>query len=266
MRTFSIYQADAFTDRPFRGNPAAVVPLDQWLPDALMQQIAMENNLAETAFVVPYQEAYQIRWFTPSVEVDLCGHATLASAHIFYEQLGYQGKQIRFWSRSGWLSVTREDDGRLTLDFPADPPAPVTEIPTHLFSGLGIPEREVWRGKFDYLVELGSAAEVKALQPDFRTLAAVPSRGVLVTAKGDDMDFVSRCFFPQSGIDEDPVTGSAHCLLAMYWHERTGKTLMQAFQASARGGMMECEVMGNRILMRGKAVTFLKGEIYCDGE
>jgi PhzF family phenazine biosynthesis protein len=199
------------------------------------------------------------------VEVDLCGHATLAAAHIFYEQLGYEGKQIRFWSRSGWLSVAREDDGRLTLDFPADPPVKVDEVPAGIFEGLGVGPREVWRGRFDFMVELDSAEQVQDLKPDFRSLSRIGSRGILVTSKGDDVDFVSRCFFPQSGIDEDPVTGSAHCLLAMYWHERTGRKILQAYQASSRGGYMECEVDGHRILMRGRAVTYLKGEIYCDG-
>jgi len=263
MMTLPIFQADAFTDVVFGGNPAAVVPLNEWLPDELMQKIAMENNLAETAFTVPYEDAYHIRWFTPAVEVALCGHATLASAHVYYEQLGYQGASIRFFSKSGWLEVSQRNDGQLTLDFPADHPERVSDAPAAVFDGLGVTPAPVWKGKFDYLVELADEDAVLALKPDFRKLGTLDSRGLLVTAAGRNSDFVSRCFFPQSGIDEDPVTGSAHCLLTPYWHEKTGKSLFDAVQVSARRGTMQCELKGERVLMTGRAKTYLKGEIYC---
>jgi PhzF family phenazine biosynthesis protein len=261
MITIPVYQADAFTDKAFSGNPAAICPLETWLPDELMQKIAMENNLAETAFIVPFEDGFQIRWFTPTVEVDLCGHATLASAFVFFNHLGYKNEQIRFFSKSGWLTVTRETDGTLTLDFPADHATPAT-APDGLFEALGIAPVEVYKGKFDYLLELRSEAEVLNLKPDFKALSTIPSRGVLVTAEGIQHDMVSRCFFPQSGIDEDPVTGSAHCLLTTYWHGRTGNKKFFALQASARGGEMICRLEGERVLMTGNAVLVLKGEIY----
>jgi PhzF family phenazine biosynthesis protein len=261
MKILPIYQVDAFTENIFEGNPAAVCPMESWLTDEQMQKIAMENNLAETAFIVPFEDAYQIRWFTPAVEVALCGHATLASAHCFYEQLGYDKDEIRFFSKSGWLTVTRSADGKLTLDFPADH-ATETTAPAEIFEGLGISARQVYKGKFDYLLELENEAAITALQPDFRKLSTIESRGILVTAKGDHADFVSRCFFPQSGIDEDPVTGSAHCLLTTYWNRKTGKSRFDAVQLSRRKGKLECELRGDRVLMTGSAKTYLKGEIY----
>lgn len=262
MTTLPIYQVDAFTNNIFEGNPAAICPLLEWLPEDLMQKIAMENNLAETAFIVPYEDAYQIRWFTPSVEVALCGHATLAAAHCFYEQLGYNKDSIRFFSRSGWLTVNRKHNGQFTLDFPADYGTEIKAVPAEVFEGLGIKQCPVFKGKFDYLVELENEAAVSGLTPDFRKLSTLDSRGILVTAKGDSADFVSRCFFPQSGIDEDPVTGSAHCLLTTYWHHKTDKTFFNAIQLSARKGVLECELKGDRVLMTGSAKTYLKGEIY----
>lgn len=261
MKTIPVYQADAFTDKVFSGNPAAICPLEDWLPDDLMQKIAMENNLAETAFIVPYEDAFQIRWFTPAVEVDLCGHATLAAAFVFFNQLGYETELLRFFSKSGWLTVTKESDGTLTLDFPADH-AKAASAPAGLFEGLGIEPVDVYKGKFDYLLELKTEADILALKPDFKTLSTIPSRGILVTAEGTQHDFVSRCFFPQSGIDEDPVTGSAHCLLTTYWNGITGNTKFFALQASARGGEMICRLKGERVLMTGNAVLVLKGEIY----
>jgi PhzF family phenazine biosynthesis protein len=260
--TIPVYQADAFSSSIFSGNPAAVCPLPQWLPEALMQKIAMENNLAETAFIVPEGDDFHIRWFTPTIEVALCGHATLASASVFFEQLGYNRPQIRFNSKSGWLTVDRNADGSYTLDFPADPPVQWTAAVPGLFEGLGISPRPVWKGKFDYMVELDSQEAVAGLTPDFKTLAGIPSRGVLVTAAGRDADFVSRCFFPQSGIDEDPVTGSAHCLLTPYWAAKTGKNNLTAIQWSARKGWLDCVVTGNRVRMSGRAALFLKGEIF----
>ncbi len=264
MKKIPIYQADAFTDKPFHGNPAAVCPLQEWLPDSTMQLIAMENNLAETAFIVPYEDAYQIRWFTPTIEVDLCGHATLASAFIYFNLLDHPGNQIRFFSRSGWLTVTRENSGKLTLDFPADDPILVESPDESIFAGLGIIPSKVYKGKFDYLVELYSEEEVSNLKPDFRILSRLDSRGLLVTAAGNKADFVSRCFFPQAGIDEDPVTGSAHCLLTKYWHMKTGKSAFRAIQLSARKGWLDCTLSGNRVLMSGHAVLFLQGEIMID--
>jgi PhzF family phenazine biosynthesis protein len=227
-----------------------------------MQQIAMENNLAETAFFVPEGEDHRIRWFTPAVEVDLCGHATLAAAHVLYTCLQYTKPQINFQSRSGLLVVTRDSSGKLTLDFPIDEPVSCPQPPIEIFEGLGIQPVPVARGEFDYLVELENEAAIAALQPDFRILGRIESRGVIVTAKGDHADFVSRCFFPQSGIDEDPVTGSAHCLLSAWWKQRTGRNNFQAIQLSARKGYLECTVRENRVLLKGQAVLFLKGEIF----
>lgn len=262
MNALTIYQVDAFAGKPFSGNPATVCVLPSWLPEDLMQQIAMENNQPETAFIVPYEGDYHIRWFTPTVEVALCGHATLASAHVFYEQLGYTRAQIRFFSKSGWLEVSRTADHRLTLDFPADTPTPVSDVPDAIWKGLGISSGKVYRGKFDYLVEVEHEDIVANLNPDMALLSTVDSRGTLVTARGSSVDFVSRCFFPQSGINEDPVTGSAHCLLTVYWHQQTGKNVFRAVQASARRGELDCELRGDRVLMTGIAKTYLKGEIY----
>lgn len=260
--TIPIYQADAFTDQIFAGNPAAICPLPQWIPEALMQKIAFENNLAETAFIVPEGNDFHIRWFTPTIEVDLCGHATLAAAFIYFQHLGYKGTTIRFNSKSGWLTVTKDPNGEYTLDFPADFPKQVKHIPEGLFEGLGIGERPVYQGRFDYMVLLDNQEMVVNLRPDFRKLSTIPSRGILVTAKGNDVDFVSRCFFPQSGIDEDPVTGSAHCLFTPFWAAETGRTELEAIQWSERKGKIRCRLQKDRVLMSGRAVLFLKGEIY----
>jgi len=264
MKKIQVYQADAFTDKPFHGNPAAICPLDKWLPDTTMQLIAKENNLAETAFIVPYENAYQIRWFTPGVEVDLCGHATLASAYVYFNVLNHPGKELRFFSKSGWLTVTKEANGKLTLDFPADPPVIIALPEENIFKGLGTGTVPVYKGKFDYLVELESEEKVDQLKPDLRALSTLNSRGLIVTARGNNVDFVSRCFFPQSGIDEDPVTGSAHCMLTSYWNMKTGKTSFSAIQLSERKGWLECTLSDDRVLMSGNAVLFLQGEIMID--
>ncbi|MBX2920728.1 MAG: PhzF family phenazine biosynthesis protein [Chitinophagaceae bacterium] len=256
-----LYQADAFTRKPFGGNPAAVCPLAEWLTDEQMQHIAMENNLSETAFIVKEQEGYRIRWFTPSVEVDLCGHATLAAAHVFFRHLGYAGDSITFQSKSGRLTVTQKTNGQLTLDFPADHFEKVDDPPAAIAEGLGIAVKEVCRGKFDYMAIADSQQVIEALRPDLKKIATLKSRGILVTAKGNSSDFVSRCFFPQSGIDEDPVTGSAHTLLAPYWASVFNKNVLTAVQLSSRRGYMDCELKDNRVLMSGYAVTFMKGEI-----
>lgn len=261
-----IYQADAFTGQLFGGNPAAVCPLTEWLSDELMQQIAAENNLSETAFIVREGDDYRIRWFTPGVEVALCGHATLATAHVFFTKLGYTKNEIRFLSKSGPLLVTRGAGGRITLDFPANPPIPVKEVPAGLLEGLGMDKNApVFNTSFDYMVVAASQQEVAQLKPDFKSLAKVPARGVIVTARGTESDFVSRCFYPQSGIDEDPVTGSAHTITTAYWAGVLGKNRLQAIQLSARRGYLDCELSGDRVRMTGTAVLYLQGEIEVPG-
>ncbi|OWP64126.1 isomerase [Hymenobacter amundsenii] len=259
-----LYQVDAFTDRPFAGNPAAVCPLAEWLPAETMQAIAAENNLAETAFFVPQAGsagAYEIRWFTPAVEVELCGHATLASAHVLYHHLNFQGPEIVFHSKSGPLRVSRAEQGMLTLDFPARPPHPISQHPTGLLDGLRATPLHLLAGP-DLVCVFGSEADVRALQPNQTRLAEVEYRGVIATAPGSDgIDFVSRFFGPRVGVPEDPVTGSAHTTLVPYWAERLGKTTLHARQVSARGGDLWCELRADRVLMSGHAVTYLKGEI-----
>lgn len=256
-----IYQADAFTDALFGGNPAAVCPLQEWLSDALLQQIAAENNLSETAYLLKENNDYHIRWFTPGTEVKLCGHATLASAHILFTVLGHKGDTIIFHSKSGPLKVSKRSNGQLMLDFPANTPEPVTEVPAGLFEGLGIAPAPVFKTSFDYMVVLPSQKAIEALTPDFKKLAQTPCRGVIATAAGDEADFVSRCFYPQSGVDEDPVTGSAHTIMVPYWAKQLNKTSMKAIQLSKRRGCLDCELSGDRVLMSGYAVTYLKGEI-----
>ena len=352
-----IYQIDAFAKELFQGNPAAVVPLPEWLPDDLMQRIAMENNLAETAFFIPEGDDFVIRWFTPATEVDLCGHATLASGHVLFEHLGYKGDLIRFRSlKSGFLAVSRDKAAAgapattpttsatgaiattpstsatapptpvaptlLTLNFPAGAPQPVDPAPlVAIFEGLGISPHPLFKGPFDYMVVLDDPDAVSALRPDFKLLATAPARGVVVTAPGvasgpaapnpgagaspsptpnlasspipspapgsssaskpnsgaspnstpnqassptpnsAPPDFVSRCFFPQSGIDEDPVTGSAHTMLVPYWAARLGKQHLTAIQLSARRGYLDCRLEGDRVYISGYAKTFMKGEI-----
>lgn len=257
-----LYQVDAFTDKLFSGNPAAICPLTQWISDYMMQNIAMENNLAETAFFVKDENnRYVIRWFTPSVEVDLCGHATLASAYVLFETHEIEGDVINFFSpRSGELTVTREDD-LLTLDFPADI---VTRIDRteDLIAGFNIQPSEVFKGKTDYMFVFESEQQICDLQPDFSKIALLKARGAIVTAKGKDVDFVSRFFGPQSGINEDPVTGSAHTTLTPFWYQRTGKKVLQAQQLSPRGGSLECTYDGDRVLISGKARMYMQGEIY----
>lgn len=256
-----IYQADAFTEKLFGGNPAAVCPLEEWLPDTTMQNIAMENNLAETAFIVKEKDRYHIRWFTPALEVALCGHATLAAAHIYMNHLGHNESQIIFNSKSGLLRVTMQDDKKLTLDFPADRYERVETIPAAVTEGLKTHVNMLYKGTFDYMAVVADQKTVEGLIPDFKTIATLPSRGIIVTAKGDVSDFVSRCFFPQSGIDEDPVTGSAHTLLVPYWSAQLHKQHMTAIQLSARRGHLDCQLAGDRVLMGGYAVTYLQGTI-----
>ena len=258
-----IYQVDAFTSKLFAGNPAAVVLLEEWLPDATLAAIAAENNLAETAFVIPRGEVMPLRWFTPAVEVDLCGHATLASAHMLWETQHVPPDQtLRFHTKSGVLTADRRGDW-IELDFPAriETPAPA---PEGLAAALGLTApRHVGRFNNDYLVEVESESIVAGLAPDFSRLRALPVRGVIVTSRASSagVDFVSRFFAPSAGVDEDPVTGSAHCLLTPYWHQRLGRTEFIARQLSARGGLLRLSLDGDRVRISGQAVTVVRGEL-----
>jgi PhzF family phenazine biosynthesis protein len=253
-----IFQIDAFADGPFHGNPAAVCPLDDWLPDKVLQSIAQENNLAETAFYVARDGYYELRWFSPSKEVDLCGHATLAAAHVLLELYGLAKSRVSFQSRSGPLHVFREE-GRLTLDFPAQVGAPC-EIPTGMTEALGASPRACYRA-MDYMAVFDTEEEIALIAPDFRRLTALDLRGVIVTSPGRTSDFVSRFFVPKYGIDEDPATGSSHCTLAPYWAERLGKSKMHARQLSKRTGTFYCRVEGERVFIPGRAVTYMEGSI-----
>jgi PhzF family phenazine biosynthesis protein len=254
-----IFQVDAFTGHLFGGNPAAVCPLDQWIPDEKMQSIAMENNLSETAFFVPFEDHFHIRWFTPVHEVDLCGHATLATSHVLFNHLGWNKPEIRYESRSGIL-IVRKETNRMTLDFPVDILHKV-ETPPLLEKYLGVKAVETFMGKTDYMVVVRTQKEVEGIVPDQKGLAEFPVRGVIVTARGEECDFVSRFFGPQSGVPEDPVTGSAHTTLTPYWSEKLGKTDMEAIQLSKRRGYLHCNVKGSRIEISGNAVTYMAGEI-----
>jgi PhzF family phenazine biosynthesis protein len=255
----TIYQVDAFTDQLFSGNPAAVCPLQKWLPEGVMQAIAAENNLSETAFFVPQGQDYRLRWFTPTIEVDLCGHATLAAAHVLFQHLGFSRPSILFHTRSGPLSVSRQDTTYI-MDFPSDLPEPAL-APKLLKEAFALAPQEVWMGREDYLLVFADQAEVAALQPDFRLLRQVKSRGIIATAPGEATDFVSRCFYPNAGVDEDPVTGSAHTTMTPYWAERLSKQELTARQISSRGGELRCTMLGERVALAGQAVTFLEGKI-----
>ncbi|WP_448190511.1 PhzF family phenazine biosynthesis protein [Azospirillum sp. sgz301742] len=257
-----IYQVDAFADAVFAGNPAAVVPLEAWLPDATLLAIAAENNLAETAFFVRDGEACELRWFTPAVEVDLCGHATLATAFVIATVLEPGRQRFAFTTRqAGELTVTREGE-RFTLDFPARPPVPLDPHPD-LLAALGGPAPAAVLGGRDYLVVYDDPAIVRGLTPDMARLAALDRFAVSVTAPGEGgVDFVSRFFAPAKGVPEDPVTGSAHCALIPYWAQRLGKTILSARQVSARGGNLACELVGDRVKIGGTAVLYLEGVIH----
>lgn len=259
----SLYQLDAFTDTLFAGNPAAVVPLDTWLSDELMQNIAAENNLAETAFYIPTEAGYHLRWFTPTVEVDLCGHATLATAYVLFFLKNHPHAEISFESRSGLLKVTRQDDW-LTLDFPADTYQVAVAPPALQESMRAVEAFDVYKGKSDYMVVLDNETQVRELVPDFFTLSTIPTRGIIVTAPGDEVDFVSRFLAPQSGINEDPVTGSAHTTLIPYWADRLKKNVLTARQVSSRGGYLRCELVGDRTLIGGQVRLYMTGEISLD--
>ncbi|MGA8863127.1 MAG: PhzF family phenazine biosynthesis protein [Gallionella sp.] len=254
------YQVDAFTTRLFSGNPAAVCPLDAWLDDNLLQAIAAENNLSETAFFVKSDIGFHLRWFTPVTEVDLCGHATLAAAHVIFTILGHANPAIAFETRSGLLTVMRQGE-LLVMDFPSVPPTPCA-APEALLSGLGLGlhPAEVLAAD-DYFAVFASEDEIRAINPDFTQLAALDLRGVIVTSRGREADFVSRFFAPKFGIPEDPVTGSAHCTLTPYWSAKLGKRVLNARQVSKRGGDIQCELKGDRVAIAGHAVTFMKAEI-----
>jgi PhzF family phenazine biosynthesis protein len=273
-----IYQVDAFTDRPFAGNPAAVCILPAPAGETWMQAVAREMNLSETAFLCRQADGYLLRWFTPAVEVDLCGHATLASAHVLWETGALQPhEQARFHTRSGLLTAVRRADGieedeyigdeyiedeYILMDFPATPDEP-TNAPPGLANALGVLPLYVGKSRFDYLVEVESEATVRAVRPDFAALRRLDVRGVIVTSRADSpgYDFVSRFFAPGVGVDEDPVTGSAHCCLGLYWSSRLGKTDLVAYQASARGGVVGVTLAGERVRLRGKAVTIMVAEL-----
>lgn len=254
-----IFQIDAFADRLFAGNPAAVCPLEKWLDDVRMQAIAAENNLSETAFFVRAGDGYELRWFTPAREVDLCGHATLASAFVIFEYIDRAAESIRFQTRSGELVVRRNGD-LLAMDFPVRPPKRC-EGHSALEKALGKAPRELWLAR-DYMAVYDSEDDVRGLSPDLRAMMAVDCFAVIVTAPGTDADFVSRFFAPGSGVPEDPVTGSSHCTLVPYWEGRLGKTSFRARQVSARGGELWCELQGDRVSISGRAVRYLEGSIF----
>ncbi|MDZ4687846.1 MAG: PhzF family phenazine biosynthesis protein [Planctomycetaceae bacterium] len=263
MPRVKCWQVDAFTDRPFGGNPAAVCWLEQAAPDDWMQSVAAEMNLSETAFARRLDEGHELRWFTPTVEVDLCGHATLATAHaLWFAGIAERSEPLRFHTRSGVLTCTREGEF-IELDFPALPATAVAPN-EQLLDALGVEGPQfVGRAKYDYLVVLDSPEAVRSVRPDFRKLVEVPTRGVIVTARADDgrYDFHSRFFAPAVGVDEDPVCGSAHCTLAVYWAERLGKRELLAYQASTRGGVLRLRANGDRVVLGGQAVTVWQGEL-----
>jgi PhzF family phenazine biosynthesis protein len=259
--TVPLFHVDAFTDRPFAGNPAAVCLLSSWRPDRWLQAVAAEMNLSETAFLVKNGDRFDLRWLTPKVEVALCGHATLAAAHVLWQQGLSTGDETRFSTKSGILKAIRRGDD-IELDFPVKPET-AAEAPPGLVEALGISPKYVGKNQFDYLVEADSEAALRKMAPDFKRLATVPVRGIIVTSRSADsrFDFVSRFFAPASGVDEDPATGSSHCCLGDFWRKRLGKTEFVAFQASARGGVVKVRVVKDRTFLGGKAVTVSRGEL-----
>lgn len=253
------YQVDAFTDKLFGGNPAGVCPLDEWLPDEVMQNIAFENNLAETAFFIPNNGEYELRWFTPLAEVDLCGHATLATSHVIFNHLGYSRDKIIFHSRSGELTVRQEDD-LLVLNFPADVVKQI-EINENIYSGVGKKPLDMYKGKTDYMLVYASQKDIDEIVPDFNSIIKSGARGIIITAPGNETDFVSRFFAPLVGVNEDPVTGSAHTTLIPYWAGKLGKKELTAIQLSKRKGKLFCKLINGRVEIAGNAVTYLEGSI-----
>lgn len=255
------FQVDAFTNRVFGGNPAGVCPLESWLDFDVMQAIAAENNLAETAFFVAGPDRFHLRWFTPTVEMDLCGHATLASAWVLFEKLGLRADSVCFDTRSGVLTVSKRE-ALLSMDFPSRPGEP-GEAPEALLAGLKVQPKEVLKAR-DYLVVLESEAAVRAVTPDFAELVKVDCTGIIVTGPGEKADFVSRFFAPRMGVPEDPVTGSSHCTLIPYWARKMGRQSLTAHQVSPRGGELRCEDLGPRVAIAGEARLYLEGSIYTD--
>ncbi len=256
----TIYQVDAFAETVFKGNPAAVIPLDSWIPDDLMQQIAMENNLSETVFFVKTDAGYHIRWFTPEYEIDLCGHATLASAYIIKNFIDPPVQEIHFSTQKAGVLKASAKDGSYTLDFPSRMPE-ACDVPEKLLAAIGTKAVvEVLRSR-DYFVVLPNEEAVRNVEPDYTIMKELDTIGVIVTARGHDADVVSRCFYPGASIPEDPVTGSAHCNIVPYWAEKLGKTKLFCQQLSPRSGNLQCELVGDRVLMSGTCVLFLQGEI-----
>lgn len=253
------YQVDAFAEDVFSGNPAGVVPLYEWLSDELMQSIAEENNLSETAFFVKKGEYFELRWFTPEVEVELCGHATLASAYVLYTFLGYDDPAVVFETKSGRLFVDREDD-LYSMDFPAWAVREI-QVTERVATALGARPVELYMGERDMMAVFEKEEDVVNLKPDFRLVSQLDGMCMICTAPGLDYDFVSRTFVPEHGIPEDPVTGSAHCTLVPFWAERLNKTTLYAYQASRRGGVLDCENLGDRVKIAGRAVTYMQGQI-----
>ena len=255
-----IYQVDAFTEKPFSGNPAGVCVLDQKLDEKLLQNIASEMNLSETAFLVKNKDGYDLRWFTPTGEIDLCGHATLASAHILWEKGFLKTDQEAKLSTKSGLLTAKMNKGWIELNFPALPEEKA-EPPAGLLESLGVEAAYIGKNIFDYLIEVESEETVRTMKPDFVNLSKVPARGVIVTARAEEYDFISRFFAPEVGIWEDPVTGSSHCCLGLYWQKKLNRDEFIAYQASERGGILKVKVIGKRILISGKAITVLEGEL-----
>jgi PhzF family phenazine biosynthesis protein len=253
------YQIDTFTDKLFGGNPAGVCPLEDWLPDEAMQNIAFENNLADTAFFVTNDNDFELRWFTPLAEVDLCGHATLATAHVLFEHFEYNREKIFFHTKSGELSVKRKNE-KLILNFPVDTVKKI-EAPEDLITAIGKKPIETFKGKTDYLFVYQTQKEIEDIIPDFELIKKSKARGIIITAKGDDVDFVSRFFAPLVGINEDPVTGSAHTTLTPYWTVKLGKKELSAMQLSKRRGKLNCKLVDDRVEITGNAITYLEGSI-----
>lgn len=254
-----IYQVDAFTNRLFGGNPAAVCPLDDWIADETMQAVAAENNLSETAFPVKREGYYDLRWFTPKAEIDLAGHPTLATAYVIFQVLEPELTEVEFRTQSGPLTVKRDGD-RMVMNFPSRPGQPCA-VPEALLKGLGLPPKELFRAR-DYLAVYETEEQVKAMQPRMDLLMQLDCTGIIITAPGNSVDFVSRFFAPRHGIPEDPVTGSAHCTLVPYWSKRLGKQDLTALQVSERVGELFCKDSGDRVEIAGQAVIYMKGEIY----
>mgnify|MGYP001098977100 CR=1 FL=1 len=256
----TIYQVDAFNNEVFKGNPAAVIPLDSWISEELMQNIAEENNLSETVFFVKNKNHFEIKWFTPTCEVDLCGHATLAASHIIFTELNYEEDELKFNSKSGILTVIKVNDW-YTLNFPSENIIAINQHLDFLQKALNTPVLEIYEGKWKLVAVVESEETLKKLEPNFSLLSELKWDGIIVTAKGNKVDFVSRFFAPKLGINEDPVTGSAHTILIPYWAKKLGKNNLNALQISKRMGVLKCTYLQDRVEMSGQAITYLKGQL-----